>query len=113
MNACETRGFAKFHDKFNETKAITYMVLIDQSKRGVWVRPRQIADATGLNLQSLLALMPRWCSWRRIQRRLRAGFYEYTITENGFRWFMDWKDFMPLQRYLDKIREWQEKHKPA
>ena len=73
---------ARFGGKFNSSKAKVFMLLIPETHKGHWLRPRQVHDTLGIPLGSLLVLMAKWSGpdWRKLQRRKKDGFFEYQST---------------------------------
>ena len=106
---------ARFGGKFNSSKAKVFMLLIPETHKGHWLRPRQIHETLGISLGSLLVLLAKWSrpDWGKVQRRKKDGYYEYQSTLRGEKWFFDWQLFMPISRYKKEVREWQEKTKPT
>ncbi len=106
---------ARFGGKFNSSKAKVFMLLIPETHKGHWLRPRQVHDTLGIPLGSLLVLMAKWSGpdWRKLQRRKKDGYFEYQSTSKGEKWFFDWQPFMPISRYKEEIRQWQEKQRPT
>ena len=92
-----------FSGHYNRTKAITFWWLIDH--RGIWFRAAEIADNTGLNLNSLLVLLPRWAGpgWHKLKRCKIRGYWCYTITPKGYYWFQRWHGMMPLKKWKAEI----------
>ena len=97
----------RFKGHYNRTKAIAYWYLIDH--RGILFRASEIANDTGLNLNSLLVLLPRWAGpgWYKLKRRKIRGYWCYTITPKGYYWFQRWAFMMPLKQWKAEIDEWQ------
>ena len=102
----------RFRGHYNRTKAITFWYLIDH--RGIWLRAAQIANGSGLNLNSLLVLLPKWAGpgRHRLKRSKIRGYWCYTIAPKGFYWFQRWAFLMPLKEWTAEIRECQSKNSP-
>jgi len=79
---------ARFGGKFNSSKAKVFMLLIPETHKGHWLRPRQVHDTLGIPLGSLLVLMAKWSGpdWRKLQRRKKDGYFEYQSTFKGEKW---------------------------
>ena len=96
-----------FQGHYNRDKGITFWWLIDH--RGIWFRAAEIAANTGLNLNSLLVLLPKWAGpgWHKLRRQKIRGYWCYTITPKGYYWFQRWHRMMPLAEWKRQIDQWQ------
>ena len=108
----------KYRDncKFYRSKGIVLMTLANNPG---WYRPVVISNATGLSLGSLLVLMAKWSghgylgkNWRLLERRLRAGYFEYRLSDYGKWYFCEYHEIMPLRHWHQEILEWQAMNNP-
>jgi hypothetical protein len=104
-------GFPTFKGKHNSNKVKVYLLLSQEYYSSKWFRAKELHDILGIPLRSLTTSLPIWHSWGRILRRKRGGYYEYRIAMRGLRWFERWRLFMPIQRYMEEIEDWQSKIK--
>ena len=102
--------FGKDGEKFNNTKGKVYLVLYTHPHE--WVRPMDLAAATGLNKRSLFVLMAKWAgpTWHTLRREKRQGFFSYMLTDKGRSWFARWHELMPIARWQHEIQEGQQAH---
>ena len=101
--------------KFNRSKGIVLMTLF--SNPG-WYRAVVVSNATGLPLGSLLVLMAKWSGngylgkhWRLLKRRMKAGYFEYCLSDYGRWYFTEYHEIMPLRQWHRQIEEWQSQQK--
>jgi len=50
--------------------------------------------------------------WRLLERRLRAGYFEYRLSDYGKWYFCEYHEIMPLRHWHQEILEWQAMNNP-
>jgi hypothetical protein len=102
--------FGKDGEKYNNIKGKTYLMLYLHPRE--WIRPQDLAAATGLNKRSLFVLMAKWAgpTWHTLRREKIRGFYRYQLSKKGISWFNRWHELMPLEKWQHEIEEYQRVH---
>ena len=111
MRARFEMGTPSFIGRHNSLKAKTFMLLDQEHDTDRWYSSQQLHDILGVNLRSLRTALTKWTSWRRLRRRQRGFIYEYKLAASGKNWINTWRLFMPVDRYLAEINEWQARKK--
>ena len=100
-------GMPTFRGQHNALKGKVYLLLAQEVYSDRWFTSQELHEILGVNMRSLRSALCKWVNWRRIRKRRRDFVYEYQLSASGKKWLETWGPFMPTDRYLAEIREWQ------
>jgi len=101
-----------FKGKFNASKAKCFLMLAYSAaawEQEGWLTARQLAWLTGLSYASLMALLPKWKTWRYLERQRfplqnsPRRVFCYRLAEKGHGYLKRHEHSMPLDRYESEM----------